>query len=172
MFFQIQMLMFQRELINSNIWWNWQKQTNLVSTNCGQMQNLRVEQLLRNMDGEPVFSNLLFQPTFFLPVIYASTKVVSGIFRYHFINMPFFCRFKCFQISWLSLEIYDRNPFEFLILYFFLISDVEMDDYILYLSGDKFPPDAQSSLSGKRHTSRICYMPHGVSEEGLQGKNI
>jgi len=43
-----------------------------------------------------------------------------------------------------------------------------MDDYILYLSGDKFPPDAQSSLTGKRHTARICYVPH-EAEDGLQG---
>jgi hypothetical protein len=38
---------------------------------------------------------------------------------------------------------------------------------VLYLSGDKFPPDAQSSLTGKRHTARICFVPQ-TPEEGLQ----
>ena len=45
-----------------------------------------------------------------------------------------------------------------------------MDDYVLYLTRDKFPPPAQSSLSGKRHTARISVVDQPC-EDGLQGKN-
>ena len=33
-----------------------------------------------------------------------------------------------------------------------------MDDYVLYVSGKDFPPDAQSSLAGKRKTARLCHV--------------
>ena len=39
---------------------------------------------------------------------------------------------------------------------------------MLYLTGDKFPPPAQSSLSGKRHTARISIVDQPC-EDGLQG---
>ena len=45
-----------------------------------------------------------------------------------------------------------------------------MDDYVLYLTRDKFPPPAQSSLSGKRHTARISVVDQPC-EDGLQGNN-
>ena len=33
-----------------------------------------------------------------------------------------------------------------------------MDDYVLYVSARDFPPDAQSSLAGKRKTARLCHV--------------
>jgi len=42
-----------------------------------------------------------------------------------------------------------------------------MDDYVLYISGGKFPPDAQSSLTGKRKTARICHVEQ-EDEESYQ----
>ena len=39
-----------------------------------------------------------------------------------------------------------------------------MDDYVLYISGGNFPPDAQSSLTGKRKTARICHVEHEEEE--------
>ena len=35
-----------------------------------------------------------------------------------------------------------------------------MDDYVLYISAREFPPDAQSSITGKRKTARICHVEH------------
>ena len=39
-----------------------------------------------------------------------------------------------------------------------------MDDYVLYVSGRDFPPDAQSSLAGKRKTARLCHVEHEEEE--------
>ena len=39
-----------------------------------------------------------------------------------------------------------------------------MDDYVLYISGGKFPPDAQSSLTGKRKTARILHVEQEEEE--------
>jgi len=39
-----------------------------------------------------------------------------------------------------------------------------MDDYVLYVSGRDFPPDAQSSLADKRKTARLCHVEHDEEE--------